>query len=531
MKKEDIGVGLPKSGGSFAKREKRIDIIVQNVLYFERKIVKKKVERGDWNYGFEFPFLENERMRKTKIICTLGPKSNTYETIKAMALAGMNVARINMSHGSYQEHKEKIDLVKRVRQELGIALPVMIDTKGPETRIKTFKNGKVDIRAGQQFIFTPDDVEGDEHIVSVNYENLHQDLKAGGKILLNNGLVVFKIDKIVGTKVYTTAMNAGTLSDHKSMYFPGVVLNLPYMSEADVSDLSFAIEQDADFIAASFVSTAFDVRELRSFLRRKKATHIDIIAKIESAAGVENIESIMKESDGIMVARGDMGVEIPFEKLPAIQKQLVKKGRMLGKRVIVATEMLESMIENPRPTRAEISDVANAVYDGASCIMLSGETAVGRDPEGVVKTMARIARETENDICYNKRFKNMEVNLSTVQDAISHATCNTCIDIGAKAIVAFTSSGRSARMISRFRQATPILGITMSERVYRKLGMSWNVLPMLSEQFTTTDDMFAHAKKCAVESGYVKEGDLIVIAAGIPVATGAPTNLIKVETV
>lgn len=470
-------------------------------------------------------------MRKTKIICTLGPASNTYEVIKEMALAGMNIARINMSHGSYEEHKAKIDIVKQVREELNVSIPILIDTKGPEVRIGTFKDGKVSLKKGQSFIFTVDKIVGDEGRVSVNYESLNLDVKKGSTILLNNGMITFTVTKVVGNDIHTVVENDGEVSDRKSMYCPGVQLNLPYMSEQDVADLQFAISVDADFIAASFVSNAFDVREMKSFLRRKKAEGIEIIAKIESAMGVSNIESIMQMSDGVMVARGDMGVEIPFERLPAIQKYIAKKGRMLGKRVIVATEMLESMIENSRPTRAEISDVANAVYDGASCVMLSGETAAGRDPVGVVRAMSRIAEETERNITYNDNFKSLTLDLANVENAISHATCNTCVDINAKAIVAFTRSGMTARIISRFRVDAPILGVTMSPKVYQKLGLSWNVLPAMSPKFDMTDDLFAYAKQIVVEKGLAKAGDRIVIVAGVPVGTDCMTNMIKVEQI
>ncbi len=470
-------------------------------------------------------------MRKTKIICTLGPASSTYEVLLAMAKEGMNVARINMSHGTKEEHRQKIDLIKRIRKELDIALPVMIDTKGPEVRIKTFKNGKVQLKAGQTFIFTSEDVEGDENRVSVTYETLHKDLKKGNVILLNDGLIKFVIKDIKGTDVITECQNDGVLSDRKSMFFPDVVLNLPFLSEQDAEDLEFAAEVGAEFVAASFVSNAFDMREIRNFLRRKKAGNIDIIAKIENSAGVQNIDDIMKESDGIMIARGDMGVELPFEQLPAIQKKLIKRCSMMGKRVITATEMLESMIEKPRPTRAEISDVANAVYDGTSCIMLSGETAVGRDPVNVVRTMSKIAECTEANINYVKRFKEMNFEFRSIQDAVSHSAVNTAIDLNAAAIVVFTNSGISARMISRFRSSMPIIGVTTSEDGYHKLSMSWGVKPMRIGTFSNTDDMLESARDCALKSGLVKEGDTIVIAAGVPVGQGANTNLIKAEIV
>lgn len=468
-------------------------------------------------------------MRKTKIICTLGPASSTYETIKELVLAGMDVVRINMSHGTHAEHLQKIEIIRQLRKELNKSIPLLIDTKGPETRIRTFKNGKIDIVKGQEFIFTTDEIEGDSGIVSVNYENLHRDLKKGSKILLNNGLLEFAVSKIEGTKIYTKALNGGVLSDRKSMFFPGTIINLPFLSDADIEDLEFAIKVDADFIAASFVSSSFDLREIKGFLRRKKATSIEVIAKIESQKGVENIEEIMRESDGIMVARGDLGVEIAYEKLPAIQKRLIKTSKMLGKRVIVATEMLESMIENLRPTRAEISDVANAVYDGASCIMLSGESSIGRDPANVVRVMSRIATEAEGDIDYKKRFHSLFFEPTGVQDAMSQSACNMAIELKAKAIVVFTNSGMSARMVSRFRPPMPIIGVTSSEKVFRKLNLSWGVVPMMSAVFSDTDQMFVHAKECALNSQVVSSGDLIVVTAGVPLGTGMPTNLIKAE--
>lgn len=470
-------------------------------------------------------------MRKTKIICTLGPACSDYETLKAMAKAGMNVARINMSHGNYEGHLKLINLIKQIREELCIPLPIMIDTKGPEVRIKTFENGKIELKAGDEFVFTTEEMLGNEKTVSVSYENLACDVKEGNRILVNNGLMEFVVTKVRGCKIFTTVKTDGALSDRKSMFFPGVPLNMPFLSENDVADLEFAIKVDADFVAASFVSTAFDIREIKNFLKRKKAGKIDVIAKIESAAGVANIESILPESDGIMVARGDLGVEIAYEKLPAIQKHLIKTARMMGKRVITATEMLESMIEKSRPTRAEISDVANAVYDGTSCIMLSGETSVGKYPVQVVKTMSNIAESTESDISYDARFKKMDNELNGVQDAVSHATCNTAIDLKAKAIVVFTGSGSTARMVSRFRSSTPIIGATLSEKVYQKLAMSWGVLPVKCELFQNTDDMLAKAQVLAKEMGLVKKGDIIVITAGIPLGTQANTNLIKVEEI
>lgn len=468
-------------------------------------------------------------MRKTKIVCTLGPASDNYETLKEMVLAGMNVVRINMSHGTHEEHRKKIDLIKKIREELGVPLPIMLDTKGPEVRIGTFACGRITLNEGDPFIFTTEECVGDNRQVSVNYPNLHRDLSEGDTVLLNDGLMGFRVTKVCGKQIHTEVLNAGVLSDRKSMAFPDVQLSLPFLSERDAEDLLFAVDVDAEFIAASFVSSPFDVREMRNFLKRKGGKDIEIIAKIENSAGVENIEAIMQESDGIMVARGDLGVEIPYEQLPAIQKKLIKTCRMLGKRVITATEMLESMIEKPRPTRAEISDVANAVYDGTSCLMLSGETAVGRDPVLVVKTMAKIAEQTEQNINYDCRFKQMDFQLRNVQDAVSHGTCNTAIDLSAKAITVFTVSGMSARMLSRFRSSTPILGLTANEKTFHKLALSWGVVPVRTATFSSTDAMFEEARICVAKSGFVKRKELFVIAAGVPVNGDVATNLIKVE--
>ncbi|MBQ2712192.1 MAG: pyruvate kinase [Clostridia bacterium] len=468
-------------------------------------------------------------MRKTKIVCTLGPASDNYETLKEMVLAGMNVVRINMSHGTHEEHRKKIDLIKKIREELGVPLPIMLDTKGPEVRIGTFACGRITLNEGDPFIFTTEECVGDNRQVSVNYPNLHRDLSEGDTVLLNDGLMGFRVTKVCGKQIHTEVLNAGVLSDRKSMSFPDVQLSLPFLSERDAEDLLFAVDVDAEFVAASFVSSPFDVREMRNFLKRKGGKDIEIIAKIENSAGVENIEAIMQESDGIMVARGDLGVEIPYEQLPAIQKKLIKTCRMLGKRVITATEMLESMIEKPRPTRAEISDVANAVYDGTSCLMLSGETAVGRDPVLVVKTMAKIAEQTEQNINYDCRFKQMDFQLRNVQDAVSHGTCNTAIDLSAKAITVFTVSGMSARMLSRFRSSTPILGLTANEKTFHKLALSWGVVPVRTATFSSTDAMFEEARICVAKSGFVKRKELFVIAAGVPVNSDVATNLIKVE--
>ena len=468
-------------------------------------------------------------MRKTKIICTLGPASGTYDQIKKMALAGMNVARINMSHGLYEEHQIKIDNVKKVRRSLGAPIPIMIDTKGPEIRIGTFKNGKIDVTEGMKFDFVNEDVIGDETRVSITYKELYKDIKPDDRILLNDGLLVFKVLSISKNGVISAeAQNAGTLSDRKGLFVPNVKLNMPFLSEQDKRDLDFGIKNGAEMYAASFVQDGQSVKDIRDYLLSHGAKDACIVSKIESQSGVDNIEEIIKESDGIMVARGDLGVELPYEKLPAIQKMLITKSRMQGKFVITATEMLESMITKLRPIRAEIVDVANAVYDGSSCVMLSAESAVGINPPNTIATMARIAEEAERNIDYKNMYSHSPFNLMNNTDAISHATVNTAFDINAKAIVVYTASGISARMVSRFRPEAPIVAMTNSDRVYHQLSPSWGVIPTICQTFDNTDDMFINAEETVKKLGLAKEGDNIVITAGVPLGKKAGTNLIKV---
>ncbi len=470
-------------------------------------------------------------MRKTKIVCTLGPACEDEETLRGMCLAGMNVARLNLSHGTHEEHARRIATLKKVREELNLPIALMLDTKGPEYRIKTLKNGRVCLMEGAPFIFTTREVEGDENIVSVNYKHLPEDLSAGDTVLLNNGLLSFVVEKIEGTEIYCRVVSGGELSSRKSMSFPGKVLRQPYFSEQDQKDILFGLEQGIDFIACSFVSCKQDLMDVRAFVSAHGGEDVDLIAKIENQSGVDNIEEICEEAGGIMVARGDMGVEIPYEHLPAIQKDLITKCRMLGKRVITATEMLESMIHQPRPTRAEISDVANAVYDGTSAIMLSGETAAGKFPVQAVHVMAKIAETAEGNIDYNKRFYTSEFRIKNTADAISHATCGMAIDIGAKAIVACSLSGMTARMVSRFRSSVDIIGLTTDERTWRKLALSWAVTPAICEKFTSTEVLFYSAKKIAQEMFRLNKGDKIVITGGDVAGTSGNTNLIKVERV
>ena len=470
-------------------------------------------------------------MRKTKIICTIGPASANEETLSQMCLAGMNVARLNFSHGSHEEHKEKIELIKKVREKLNLPIPIMLDTKGPEYRIKTFKTDSVEVREGDEFTFTVEDVEGDETRVSVNYAGLIHDLSIGDTILVNNGLVVFAVKELTEKDAVCTTLVGGTLSNRKSMSFPNNVMSGPYLSEQDKADLLFGIENDVDYVAASFVSTKADAMAVRQFLDDNGGQAIDIIAKIENQAGVDNIEEICEACEGIMIARGDLGVEIPFVKVPSVQKYLISKCRMLGKRVITATEMLESMIQNPRPTRAEISDVANAVYDGTSAVMLSGESAAGKYPVAAVRNMAQICEYTEQHTSYKKRFQNAEFRIQNILDAISHATCAMSIDVDAKAIVVCSVTGTTARMVSRFRSPVDIVGMTTDKKAWRKLALSWGVTPMLSEKFTSVDVMFYKAMECAKAALNLAEGDNVVLTAGPINGQNGNTNTIKVEQI
>ena len=470
-------------------------------------------------------------MRKTKIVCTLGPATDSKEIIKGLCKAGMNVARLNFSHGTYEDHQKRIDLVKSVRSELNLPIAIMLDTKGPEYRIKTFENGKISLSDGDSFTFTSDEVVGNEHIVSVSYANLPRELSVGDTILLNNGLLTFKVENIDGSNIDCRVVCGGELSDRKSMSFPGKVMKQTYLSEQDKSDIRFGIENGVDYIACSFVSGKQDLIDVHEYLKELDADNTELIAKIENQSGVDNIEEICEYCDGIMVARGDMGVEIPFEQLPTIQKKLITKCRLLGKRVITATEMLESMISNARPTRAEISDVANAVYDGTSAIMLSGETAAGKYPVQSVATMAKIAETTESSIDYKKRFYDAEFKIRNSIDAISHSTCGMAIDIGAKAIVACSLSGMTARMVSRFRSPVDIIGLTTNETTWRKLALSWGVIPAICEEFTSTDVLFYTAKKITSKTLNLKKGDKIVITGGDTTGRSGNTNLIKIEDI
>ncbi len=470
-------------------------------------------------------------MRKTKIVCTIGPACRNEETIEKMCLAGMNVARLNFSHGSHEDHKENIAMIKRVREKLQLPIAILLDTKGPEYRISTFKDGKVFLEEGTTFTFTTDIVEGDQTRVSVSYPGLAGEMAAGDTILLNNGLLRFEVQCVEGNDIICTVVNGGELSNRKSMSFPDKVLKQVYLSEQDKADILLGIENDVDFIACSFVSVKQDLLDVSAFLKENGGESIELIAKIENRSGVDNIEDICEACAGIMIGRGDMGVEIPFVELPAIQKKLITKCRLLGKRVITATEMLESMIYNPRPTRAEISDVANAVYDGTSAVMLSGETAAGKYPVLAVSTMASIAEYTENNIHYAKRFRNTDFHIRNKIDAISHATCGMAIDINAKAMAVCTLSGMTARMVSRFRAPVDILGVTTNEKTYRKLALSWGVTPVVCDEYTSMDVLFYTAQQLAKARFNLQPGDEIVITGGITNGKSGNTNVIKVETV
>lgn len=470
-------------------------------------------------------------MRKTKIICTIGPSSDNEETLRNMCNAGMNVARLNFSHGTHEEHQQKIDLIKKVREELGYPLPIMLDTKGPEYRIKTFKDHKVTINEGDTFTFTADEIEGDNTKVSVTYKDLAKELKPGDTILVNNGLLIFEVVKITGNDAICKTIAGGELSDRKSMHFPNHVMNQEFLSEQDKSDLLFGIQNDIDFVAASFVSTKEDLLAMREFLNDNGGSDIDIIAKIENRSGVDHIDEICEIADGIMVARGDLGVEIPFVEVPAIQKYLIKKCRLLGKRVITATEMLESMIHNPRPTRAEISDVANAVFDGTSALMLSGESAAGKYPVESVRSMAEIAEYTEETIDYDKRFRTTDYVIGSDIDAISHSTCSMAIDTHAKGMVVSSLSGMTVRMVSRFRCPVDIIGMTTSVKAWRKLNLSWGVTPVLSEEFNSVDVMMYHAMKHAKNVFGLQKGDKVILTGGPVSGQSGNTNTIRIETV
>lgn len=470
-------------------------------------------------------------MRKTKIICTIGPACENDDTLREMCHAGMNVARLNFSHGTHEEHQKKIDLIKKIRKELNLPIAIMLDTKGPEYRIKTFEDGKILLKDGDSFTFTTEDVIGNQERVAVNYSRLMENLKVGDTILVNNGLVIFKVRELDDKNARCEVVTGGELSNRKSMNFPGRVMKHDFLSSQDKEDLMFGIKNEVDFVAASFVSNKQDIQDMRLFLDKNGGKDIDIIAKIENRSGVENIEEICEIADGIMIARGDLGVEIPAMEVPSVQKYLISKCRLLGKRVITATEMLESMIHNPRLTRAEVSDVANAVYDGTSAVMLSGETASGKYPVMAVKNMAETVEFTEKNINYAKRFKTTEFTIKSNLDAVSHSTCAMAIDVKAKYIIVNSLTGHTARMVSRFRCPVDIIGMTTSERGWRKLNMSWGVTPVLCEKYDSMEEMFENDLKHAKEVFHLSKGDNVVLTGGIMDGNTGNTNMIKVESI
>ncbi|MGN0555469.1 MAG: pyruvate kinase [Candidatus Fimenecus sp.] len=470
-------------------------------------------------------------MRKTKIICTVGPSTDKPEVLENMMRAGMNVARFNFSHGDYKTHETRFQAVVSAREKLGLQVATMLDTKGPEIRLGVFKDHKpVEVFSGDEFTLTTRDVPCDNKIASVSFQELPHDVTVGTQILINDGLVSLTVKSVSDPDIVCTVQDGGVLSDRKGVNVPGVELSMPYLSERDMSDLEFGAKLGFDYIAASFVRTAADVAYLRKFTNALGWRNVRIIAKIENMDGVRNIDEIIGEADGVMVARGDMGVEIPFEMIPSIQKKIIKKAYCAGKQVITATQMLESMITNPRPTRAEITDVANAIYDGTSAIMLSGETAAGAHPVEAVETMSRIAETTEGQIDYVTHFNNAATEANRrITDAISHATVTTAHDLGAKAIITVTKSGSTARMISKHRPQCMIIGCTTDETVCRQMNLSWGVVPLLCNEKKNTDELFSHAVEVARKNGLVTAGDVVVITAGIPLGISGTTNMLKVE--
>ena len=471
-------------------------------------------------------------MRKTKIVCTLGPATDNEDVLRQMMLAGMNVARCNFSHATYDEHKKRMDMIKKLRKEVGQPVAILLDTKGPEVRVKNFKDGRVTLEDGQLFTLTDDEVEGTKDKVSVTYNRLYEDLEVGMRVLIDDGLIEMQVEQVDRTNIVCRVINGGTVSNHKGVNVPDVDLSMPYISDKDREDILFGISQDVDFIAASFVQKKEDILQLRRLLEKNGGSDIKIIAKIENAQGVTNIDDIIEVSDGIMVARGDMGVEIPYEEVPVIQKKIIKKVYRTGKQVITATQMLESMIKNPRPTRAETTDVANAVYDGTSAIMLSGETAAGSYQVEAVKTMVRIAKRTEQDVDYRKRFYQSARETDTdITNAICHASCTTALDLNAKAIVTVTKSGTSARMLAKYRPESDIISCATTEKVCRQLSLTWGVTPIVIKEEKEVFNLFDKAIQAAVKMKLLQTGDLTVITSGVPIGVSGTTNMMKVQIV
>ena len=468
--------------------------------------------------------------KKTKIVCTIGPASESIDTLKELIKSGLNVCRLNFSHGNYEEHGKRIDNIKAARNEMKLPIAILLDTKGPEIRTGKFSSPEVNLVEGQNFIITMEDVLGDETKCTVSYKELVNDVKPGNQILIDDGLVGLAVKEIKGQEILCIVQNAGTIKDNKGVNVPNVKINLPAITPKDKKDIEFGIEQGIDFIAASFVRKASDVLAIREILEENNATNIQIISKIENQEGVDSIDEILEVSDGLMVARGDLGVEIPTEDIPIVQKELIKKCNILGKPVITATQMLDSMIRNPRPTRAEVTDVANAIFDGTDAIMLSGETAAGKYPLESVKTMASIAIRAEQTLDYEELLKTkVKLRQLNITNAISHATCTTAIDLKASAIITATASGYTARMVSSYRPSAPIIAATNSEMVMRQMGLVWGVYPLLAEKGLSTDDVFEKSVQSALDMDYISSGDLVVITAGVPVGIAGTTNLINVH--
>ena len=471
-------------------------------------------------------------MRKTKIICTLGPSTDKEGVLEKIVQAGMNTARMNFSHSTYEDHSRRLEEIKELRKKYNKHISVLLDTKGPEIRTKNFKDGKVFLTEGQEFMLSCEDIEGTETGVSVTYTDLYKEVKQGTIILIDDGLVELRVARIEGKNIHCIVKNDGYVGNHKGINVPDVHINMPFVSDKDREDILFGIENDVDFIAASFVRSADDVKEIRSLLDENGGKGIKIISKIENGEGVENIDEIIEVSDGIMIARGDMGVELPVEEVPIVQKMIIRKVYEAGKLVITATQMLESMINNPRPTRAEATDIANAIYDGTSAIMLSGETAAGHFPVEAVRTMVRIAERAENDINYKNRFFHLEKKKSpNTTDAICHATCTTAYDLGASAIVTVTKSGTSARMISRYRPDCMIIAGSTDEKVCRQLNLSWGVNPILLKEKQDVFSLFEHVVEIGKRQGYLDIGQLVVITSGVPMGISGTTNMLKVHIV
>jgi pyruvate kinase len=471
-------------------------------------------------------------MRKTKIICTLGPAVDNEDILGRLMQKGMDVARINFSHGTHEDHQKRIDTFKKVRDSLQLPIPLLLDTKGPEIRTGRFETNEVQLKEGDSFVLVNEDIIGDSGKCTITYKELYKDVKKGGRVLINDGLVELEVAVVKGKDIHCTVLNGGVIGNNKGINVPNAQIHLPSLTEKDIDDIIFGVQNEFDFIAASFVRKASDVIEIKKVLEKHGGNGIRVIAKIENREGIENFDEIIKVADGIMVARGDLGVEIPVEDVPIVQKELIKKCYLNGKPVITATQMLDSMIRNPRPTRAEASDVANAIYDGSSVIMLSGETAAGKYPIETLEMMCKIAEKAENSIHYWKRFSSTPFDLPvTVTNAISHATCTTALDLQAAAIITVTQSGHTARMISRFRPLCPIIATTTDKRVHRQMMLSWGVKPYLVEEAATTDEMFDMGVDKAQESGFVRNGDLVVITAGVPIGVSGTTNILKVHIV